>query len=568
MSEPNLDTLIAPARPEVVSEEIRRPRPAWIETLTSADHKRVGKLYIGTALSFAVLALVELLLMRFQLTVDQNTLLEPVTFNRLLSVYGATTIFLFALPLAVGIATYIVPLQIGARTTALPRLGLLGWWLFAIGGFALYATFLFTPPESGVNPLAPLSDDAFASTRGIDAWVLATGLTLLGLIASSVNLLATLHNMRAPGMAWRRMPLFSWSATVSGYLIVVLGGVMLAALTMLLLDRHYDAVYFEPGEGGAPLFWQHLSWGFFTGAYFVVLLTAFGAIAEILPVLAGRRPPSHRAQAGALVAIGVLGPLAWMQNMLAGPISVGFLYFAMLFGTLICIPIAILLYNWIATIWGGALRMRAPLLFALGAISTIVVGLGLELIQTVVPVAWQLANTAFATAATHYALVGGAVFGGFAALYYWFPKMTGRTMLEGPARLSFWLLLIGVHLSFAPLLLAGLEGEPVDIYKYFPGLDVDTYNLIATLGTLVLAAGVVTTLVNAIYSLRNGPAAGHDPWRGRTLEWFALSPPAESNFDLAPDVRSAEPLVDIRRAIERRTGVADPEAAEETQPVA
>jgi cytochrome c oxidase subunit 1 len=335
---------------------------------------------------------------------------------------------------------------------------------------------------------------------------------------------------------------------------------------MLMLDRHYDAVFFESGEGGAPLLWQHLSWMFFTGAYFATLVTAFGAIAEILPVFAGRRAPSHRAQAGALVAIAVIGPLAWMQNMLAAPLSVGLLYSAMLMATLICVPVAVLLFNWITTIWGGSLHMRAPLLFALGAISTITIGLALELVQTVIPVAWQLGNTAFATAATHYALVGGAIFGGFAALHYWFPKMTGRTMLEGPARLSFWLLLIGVHASFVPLLLAGLRGQPVDIYKYFGSADVGTYNLIATVGTVVLAAGIVVTLANAVSSMRAGGSAGHDPWGGRTLEWFALSPPAESNFDLAPDVRSAEPLIDIRRAIERRTGAGEDAAeAEKTE---
>jgi cytochrome c oxidase subunit 1 len=256
-----------------------------------------------------------------------------------------------------------------------------------------------------------------------------------------------------------------------------------------------------------------------------------------------------------------------MQNMFTAPIHTGFIFAAMVFGSLILVPVGILLYNWISTISSGALTVRAPMLFALGAISTITIGLAAELVQTAVPAGTQLSYTQYANAATHYALVGGAVFGGFAALYYWFPKMTGRFMAEGLGRASFWALLIGVNATFAPMLLAGLKGQPTDIFKFFQGNGLDAYNLISTIGAGVLALGILLTLANAVRAVHHGGRAGHDPWGGATLEWFALSPPPEHNFDLLPDVRSAEPLRDIREALEHRSAPAPEPDAGEPQPV-
>jgi cytochrome c oxidase subunit 1 len=554
-------------RPELVIDGLpSKRRPRWIELATSADHKDLGRILICGALGFLFIALVELLLMRLQLAIPENTFLSPVAFNRMLSLYGGTAVFLFALPLALGLFHYVAPLQIGARGTALPRLGQIGVALWVAGATVLYAGFLFTPSEGGVNPLAPLSELTFLSSNGVDGWAAATGLCTLGFVFLAVDLLTTLRNMRAPGMAWRRIPIFAWAATVSCWLVLVIGPVLLAALTMLMIDRNYDGTFFS--DSGAPLLWQHLSWIFFSGAYMLILVFALGAIAEIVASLSGRPMLNRGVVMGSMVAIAVLGTLAWMQNMLTAPIGVGWMYFAMLMSLALIVPFGLILFNLIATMIGGVLRMRAPLLFAAGAISAISIGLASELSHSLVAAGWQLKNTVDATAATHFALVGGAVFGGFAALYYWFPKMTGRTMGETLARISFWTTALGLVLAFAPLFFAGgLEGQVVDAYEFFDDSGVSGYNLVSSIGSLILAAGIAMTLVNAIQSRANGPEAGHDPWHGESLEWLAHSPPDPHNFDVLPDVRSAHPMRDIRAAIENRTGSRQA-PARERQPVA
>jgi heme/copper-type cytochrome/quinol oxidase subunit 1 len=556
-------------RPELVADGYAASRPRWTQLATSADHKDVGQILICGALGFLFLALVELLLMRVQLLVPENTFLSPVGFNRMLSLYGTSAIFLFALPLAIGLFYYVAPLQIGARGTALPRLGQVGMALWIAGATALYATFLFTPSEAGVNPLPPLSEVAFLSNNGVDAWATATGLATLGFVLLSINLLATLRVMRAPGMAWRRVPVFAWAATVSSWLMIVAGSVLLAALTMLMIDRNYDGIFFADGSGGAPLLWQHLSWIFYTGAYMLILVFAFGAIAEIASTFARKPLFNRNVVMISLAAIAVIGTLAWMQNMLTAPIGVGWMYFAMLMSLALIVPFGLVLFNLIATLAGGTLRMRAPLLFAMGALFAIGIGLAAELCHSLVAAAWQLKNTTDATAATHFALIGGSVFGGFAALHYWFPKMTGRTMGESLARISFWTILLGLLLGFVPLFFAGAgEGQVVDAYKYFDDTGVTGYNVIASIGVLILFVGILLTILNAIFSRENGPEAGHDPWAGDTLEWFTLSPPDPHNFDVLPDVRSPRPLRDIREAIGHRTRRSQDAAARESQPVA
>jgi cytochrome c oxidase subunit 1 len=554
------------AHPEVVADGFPRRRPRWIEIVTSADHKDVGRVMICAALGFLFIALVEFLLMRLQLAVPENTLLTPVTFNRMLSLYGATAIFLFAVPLALGLFYYVAPLQIGARGTALPRLGQIGLWLYLAGATVLYAGFLFTPSEAGVNPLAPLSELAFLANNGVDAWAASSGLATLGFVLIAINLLTTLRRMRAPGMAWRRLPVFAWAAAVGSWLLLVIGPVMLAAITMLLIDRNFDGIFFA--DGGAPLLWAHLSWIFYTGAYMLVLITALAAIAEIVPVFARKPLFNRNAVTGSLVAIAVIGTLAWMQNMMTAPIGIGWMYFAMIMSLALIVPFGLIVFNLIATMIGGTLRLRAPLLFAAGAISMISIGIASEMVHSMVAVSWRLHNTTDATAATHFALVGGSVFGGFAALHYWFPKLTGRTMGETLARASFWTMVAGTLLTFVPLFFAGADhGQVVDAYKFFSGTGVSTDNLIATIGAFVLAIGIILTLVNAIASRSNGGRAGHDHWGGNSLEWFALSPPKPHNFDVLPDVRSDQPMRDIRAAIAQRSRRAE-QPARESQPVA
>jgi heme/copper-type cytochrome/quinol oxidase subunit 1 len=337
---------------------------------------------------------------------------------------------------------------------------------------------------------------------------------------------------------------------------------------MLLIDRNFDGIFFDGGAGGAPLLWQHLSWIFFTGAYMTILITALGAISEIVPAFARKPLFNREGTIVSLVAIAVIGTLAWTQNMLTAPIGIGWMHFAMVMSLALIVPFGLILFNLIATLSGGAVKMRAPMLFAAGAVSAISIGLASEICHSLIASAWRLQDTTDSTAATHFALVGGAVLGGFAALHWWYPKITGRTMGESLARFSFWTIALGTALAFVPLFFAGaLEGQVVDAYKYFDGDGVSAYNLIATIGSFILAIGIVMTLVNAILSRTGGPEAGHDPWGGDSLEWFALSPPEPHNFDVRPDVRSPRPLRDIRDAVAHRTSRTG-ERARESQPVA
>jgi heme/copper-type cytochrome/quinol oxidase subunit 1 len=542
---------VAPARSEIVTDGVPQPRPGWIERTTSADHKSVALLYIGGALAFAAVALIELVLMRIQLIVPENTLMDPITFDRILSTSGVTWTVLFALPLALGLLCYVVPLQIGSRGVALPRVNLLSAWLYIAGGVTIYASFLYRPSEAGFAASPPLSEYPFSPTAGVDAWVVGTALAVLGFVLFAVNLAATLRTLRAPGMAWRRVPLFSWAGAIASHVILVVGPVMLAALTMVFIDRHSGGVFFNPLEGGAPLLYEHFTSIFFSGLFAVVIVVAFGAISEILPTFARKPIFSHRAAAACLAAIAVLSVLGWIRTMYSAPIPPGWDYLAMIASLALIVPIGLVIFNWVSTLWGGALRLRAAPLYAVGAICILALGLTGELLLSIVPVGWQLQNTAAADGTTMQLLVGTSVLGGFAALHYWYPKLTGRTMGEGMARIAFVAIIVGVELYAEPMFLAGLKAQPADIYKYFEGTGVDGYNLIASIGAFVLAAGVLLELANAAWSYRRGVRVGHDPWGGATLEWFAVSPPPVHNFDAVPDVRSAEPLRDIREWIDR-----------------
>ena len=516
---------------------------------------------------FLVIAAIELLLMRLQLAIPENTFLSPVGFNRMLSLYGTTGIFFFAIPLVMGLFLYIAPLQVGARGTALPRLSQIGGALWIAGAVVLYSGFLFTPTEAGVNPLAPLSELAFLSNNGVDAWATATGLATLGFVFVAIDLVATLRVDRAPGMAWRRVPVFAWAATVGSWLMLFIGPVLLAALTMLMIDRNYEGTFFADGSGGAPLLWAHLSYIFFTGTYMLVMIFALGAIAEIFATFSGKPLFNRGVVMSSLAVIAVLGTLSWMQNMLTMPIGLGWKYFAMLTSVALIVPFGLVIFNLISTLAGGKLRMRPAMLFAAGAISVMSLGLAGELQQSLVGAAWNLNGTTDATAVTSFALIGGAIFGGFAALYYWFPKITGRTMGEYLGRISFWTMALGVLVTFVPLAIAGYESDQVaDAYKFFGNTGVDFWNLLATIGAFILFVGIVLTVVNVLASRDHGARAGHDPWGGDTLEWFALSPPPPHNFDVRPDVRSDRPMRDIRLAIAHRTSRSE-EATRESQPV-
>ena len=540
------------ARPEVVSEEIPRGRPAWIDLVTSADHKNVGRMYIATSLFFAAIALTELVMMRLQLLLPDNTLIRPEIFDRLLSAYGVTALLLFALPLAIGLFSYVLPLQIGARGYALPRLHHLSYWLYLFGGLTIYLSFLYRPSEAGTIAVPPLSNSEFLAGRAVDSWLIGVALVLIGFILWAISTIATMRSSRAPGLVWRRVPPFASAGIVVAYTLLTVSAIMLAALAMQIIDRQFEGVFFVPGDGGAPLLYVHLSSIFLTGAYISVVIAAFGAISEILPTFARQPHFGQRTIAASFAALAVLAVLAWMQNMYSAPIPIGFLYFAMLMALTAAIPVGLIVFNWIATLSGGRTRMRTPVVFALGAAGFAIFGLAGELAQSVIPVGWQLADTGAAWGDTHATLIGAGVLGGFAGLYYWFPKLNGTLMGESLGRASFWAIVLGAILLIVPTQLAGLEGMPVDVDRFYGDSGITLLNVLASIGAVIFAIGVLLTLVNAATSLHRGVKAGPDPWGGTTLEWFAPSPPPIHNFDLVPDVRSESPLADIREAVRRR----------------
>src|ERR1700759_5158927 len=556
-------------RPEIAVDGFPKRQSGFGRMVTSADHKDVAKVLMFGSGGFLFIAALQLFLMRLQLAIPENTFMEPYMFNRVLSLYGATSIFFFALPLVMGIFLYIAPLQVGARGTALPRLSQLGGALWAAGAVILYSGFLCPPWEAGVTPLPPLSELSFISNNGVDAWLAACGFATLGFVFISIDLSTTLKVDRAPGMAWRRAPIFAWAAYVGSWLMLFIGPILLAAFTMLMIDRNYDGTFFADGAGGAPLLWQHFTWIFYSGAYMLVLIFAFGAIAEIFATFSGNPIFDRKALMASFVAVAVIGTLAYMQNMYTAPIGLGWKYFAMLMSLALIVPVGLIFFNLIATLGGGALRMRAPVLFSIGALVMISLGLAAEMQQSLVGAAFYLKNTTDSTAATHFALIGGGVFGGFAALHYWFPKITGRTMGEQLGRISFWTMALGTLVAFVPMALAGWEEDQVvDAYKFFNHTGVNFYNLLSSIGVLILLVGVILILINAVASVKGGARAGHDPWGGDTLEWFTLSAPPVHNFDVQPDVPSGRPLRDIREAIAARTHGAEQRAVRESQPVA
>jgi heme/copper-type cytochrome/quinol oxidase subunit 1 len=542
---------IAERRPEVVTRGVPARRTAWIEAATSADHKAVAKLWMGTALTFLAIAAIQFALTRIQLIVPDSTIIVPEVFNRILTATSVTTIILFAVPLLIGLIGYIVPLQIGARGVALPRLNQLAFWLYAAGAFMIYASFLYTVPETVLSPLPPLSDDVFSPSNGVDAWVGGVALVTLGFVCFAISLTATLRNLRAPGLAWRRAPIFAWGARAIAYLLLIAGPAMLAALTMLTVDRHFDGVFFDAGEDGEPLLFSHLSWIFFTACHTILVVGAVAVITEIVQSFSRKPLFSHTAAAGSVVAIAILGFLAWMQNMYASPIPEGFAYMAMAAAVGLLVPVGLLYFNWTATMWNGAIATRAPFGLALAAAIALVFGLGGQLVTAVIPVGLQLENTTAAQQDTILVVVGFTL-AAFAALHYWLPKVTGRAVAEGPAKAASALILGGAIVYGFAMFFAGLEGQPVDVFRYYEDDGVSTLNLIASIGAFALVIGVLVELANLAASYNGGRPVGHDPWRGSTLEWFALSPPPPHNFDAVPDVRSAEPLRDIREAVRAR----------------
>ncbi|HEU0249601.1 MAG TPA: cytochrome c oxidase subunit I [Solirubrobacteraceae bacterium] len=539
--------------PQIVAHEATPEPKGWASWITTTDHKRIGIMYMVTTFVFFILGGVEALMIRLQLGLPNNTLVSPQIYNQLFTMHGTTMIFLFVVPMMAGLANYFLPLMIGARDMAFPRLNALSYWLLLAGGIVFYASLFWNPPEAGWTSYVPLSGINYSPGGGQDAWIYLIHLTGLSSIVGAINFYATIANMRARGMSWGRLPLFVWAILTYSILLIFALPVIAGAVTMLLTDRHFGTHFFDPANGGSALLWQHLFWFFGHPEVYIMVLPGFGVVSEILPVFARKPIFGYKAIAASTVAIAFLGFLTWAHHMFTTPIPEAILIFVMLSSFLIAVPTGVKIFNWIATLWEGTIEFKTPLLFCVGFMSLFIIGGISGVFLAVFPVDWQLNETYFVVAHIHFVLMGGAVFTIFAAIYYWFPKITGRMLSEGLGKLSFWLMFIGFLATFLIQHVIGLDGMPRRVYEYDNVGNLALYNLISTIGSFILAAGVLVTVINVARSLKTGAIAGPDPWKANTLEWFTSSPPPVNNFDTVPLIRSYEPMRDIRREIEQRT---------------
>jgi len=541
--------------PELVAHEVPRRRRPWIDWVLTVDHKRLGVLYLVTAFVFFVIGGVEALLMRAQLAAPDNGFLDPAKYNQIMTMHGTTMVFLFVMPIMAGFANYFVPLMIGARDMAFPRINALSYWLFLLGGLVFYGSLFFTPPEAGWTSYPPLADDVWLPNGGIDAWIFLIHLTGIGSILGAINLYATIANMRAPGMGWGRLPLFCWTVLVQSVMIILAFPAIAAAVTMLLTDRNFGTNFFDASQGGSPLLWQHLFWFFGHPEVYIMILPGFGIISEILPVFARKPIFGYKAIAASTAGIAFLGMLVWAHHMFTVPMTTVVLAFFMLSSMAIAVPTGVKVFNWIATLWRGTIVMKTPLYFACGFIFLFVLGGLSGVMLAIFPIDWYVHDTYFVVAHFHYVLVGGVMFAVFAGIYYWFPKITGRMLSDTLGKVAFWIQFVGFNLTFLVQHSLGLDGMPRRIYEFPDDVGWTTFNLISTIGSFMLAFGILLTIVNVSRSLKKGVVAGNDPWLGNTLEWFVPSPPPENNFDVVPRIRSVMPMQDIRLQIERSAGV-------------
>ncbi|HLW58997.1 MAG TPA: cytochrome c oxidase subunit I [bacterium] len=515
----------------------------WIASL---DHKQIGIMYLISTFVFFVVGGIEALLIRTQLAVPNNTMLGPQAYNQLFTMHGTTMIFLVVMPMLIGLATYLVPLQIGARDIAYPRMNALSLWLLVFGGLLLYYSFLAGgAPDAGWFSYAPLSEKPYATTTGVDYWALGLLATGIGTVAASINLIVTILTLRAPGMSMTRLPLFTWMVLVNSILILCALPVLNASLVMLLIDRLLNAHFFAPQTGGSAVLWQHYFWAFGHPEVYIMVLPAFGIISEVIPVFSRKSIYGYEFVAASTAAIAFLSLTVWAHHMFAVGLGRSADLFFAVASMLIAIPTGIKVLNWCATMWGGAIRLTTAMLFALAFLAMFTIGGITGVSFTAVPIDWQVEDTYYVVAHMHYVLFGGTAFAMFAGVYYWFPKMTGRMLWESWGKWHFWLTFVGFNVTFMIQHLLGLMGMPRRVFTY-PALPYwGTFNMISTVGAYLLAFSVLVFLWNVAASLRSGRPAGENPWHAWTLEWATPSPPPEHNFDLVPPVRGRRPLWDL-----------------------
>jgi cytochrome c oxidase subunit 1/cytochrome c oxidase subunit I+III len=515
---------------------------AWLSTV---DHKKLGIRYIYTAFAFFLAGGLEAAVIRAQLARPEAHVVSPETYNQLFTMHGTTMMFLFVQPVLSGFSFYLVPLMIGARELAFPRLNNFSYYVFLLAGVFMYASFVVGPaPNDGWFNYAPLSGPMFNAGLNIDFYAL--GLLFLGISTSvgAVNVIVTILKMRAPGMSIDRMPLMLWSSLTMSVSVVFAMPALTAALGLLELERHWNFVFFQSRFGGTPLLWQHLFWIFGHPWVYIVFLPATGMLSMIIPTFSRRPMVGHSLIALATVATGLVGFGVWVHHMFATGLPQLSMSFFGAASMTVSIPSAIQIIAWIVTMWYGRVVFATPMLFALAFIVQFVIGGISGVMSAAVPFDWQATDTYFIVAHIHYVLAGGTLFGVLAAVYYWYPKMFGRMLGERSGRVSFWLMFVGFNVGFFPMHLAGLLGMPRRVYTYHSGLGLETTNLVSTIGAYVFALGLFVTLWNVIQSRMTGVPAGPNPWGASTLEWLATSPPEHFNFAHMPVVTSREPLWD------------------------
>jgi cytochrome c oxidase subunit I len=536
-------TVAAPPLPGVR----RRYETGVWSWLSTTDHKKIGQLYLYTALAWFLVGGIEAWMIRWQLREPNGDFVSAETYNQLFTMHGTTMIFLAIMPLSAAFFNYLIPLQIGARDVAFPRLNAFSYWVFLAGGLFMNASWLLgAAPDGGWFGYAPLTTRAYSPGLNIDFWVI--GLQILGLssLAAGFNFLTTVINMRAPGMHFMRMPIFTWSAFITQFLIVLSFPIITVAVTFLMFDRFFGTNFYTIAAGADPLLWQHLFWLFGHPEVYILILPAFGLVSEVLPSFTRKPLFGYPVMVYSLILIAFLGFGVWAHHMFAvgmGPIADS------IFGIttmLIAIPTGVKIFNWLGTMWGGAIRFSTACLFAIGLVGLFTIGGISGVMHSSPPADLGQTDSYFIVAHFHYVLFGGSMMGLFAGIYYYYPKITGRLMDERLGKWHFWLLFIGMNLTFFPMHFVGLNGMPRRTYRYDAGQGWETENLLETIGATILAVGIAIFVYNLIRSRRAGAVAGSDPWGAPTLEWTLPSPPPEYNYATIPTVRSRYPLWDVR----------------------
>ena len=543
---------------EITISGFARPRPSVIDRLhglvITVDHKKLGVMYIGTALIFLVVAGLMAAAIRLQLAVPNNTFLAPDVFNRFFTMHGTAMVFLVGMPIIAGLGNYLVPLMIGTRDMAFPRLNAFGYWMFLFGGLLLYFSYLGAPglsghgsaPDVGWFAYAPLTGRAFSRGHSTDYWILSLLLTSVGSTVSAINVIATAFTMRCRGMTLMRMPLFVWMMIVTNFMILLALPALSAAQIMLLIDRYLGGRFFDTQAGGSAVLWQHFFWIFGHPEVYILIIPGFACLSEIVPVFSRKPIFGYPVMVGATTMIAIISLGVWAHHMFSvGMTSAGNTFFA-ISTMLVSVPTGIKIFNWLGTMYGGKIRFELPMIFCLGFLFQFLIAGLTGIMLAVAPFDWQLTDSYFVVAHFHYVLIGGLLFAIFAGFYYWYPKAFGRLLNRKLGLWHFWLFAIGFHLTFDTMHIPGLLGMPRRIYTYDAGRGWDTLNLICSIGALFQAAGLLCLVINLARSWKKGEKAGNDPWDAWTLEWTTSSPPPEYNFAIEPVVRSRRPLWDLK----------------------